>query len=484
MRQMLACLIALTLVSYSFGQESIQYSPTLNANSQPGDYFIVSQPENSSPVTIQHSGLAHPTTSSATQALPAGQIFDGSNTQSAVPQSVSAAERSQPLTDSEHQTHSYQRQHHDPLHHDSHTSPDSKFPRSWLLPNTQTRIQIGGYAKLDVIYDVNEIGNRFAFQTTSIPTTSDTGGRTTIHARQSRFFLETQTPTEALGDIKTYIETDFFGSGNTLRLRHAYAETKRLLVGQTWTSFMDIAAHPRTLDFEGPPGMAFRRQAQVRYKIPFSKQLLFALSLENPDSAVGFPGGGANLNRSPDFVAHSIFKSQRGHMQMAALVRDIGFRADAGPTAGLSQNETGYGFSISGSLKTIGKNNIRGQYAHGKGIGDYFLDLNGGGVLADGAADLAGNLQLLDVSGWFVALEHWWNLKLRSNFVYGNGRLDNIAGQAGTAFSNSEYVAVNLISSPIKSVDIGVEYLYGTQADFANNQGEANRLRFSTIWRF
>ena len=47
------------------------------------------------------------------------------------------------------------------------------------------------------------------------------------------------------------MEGDFYSSGDQFRLRHAYGEIGDLLVGQTWTTFTDVAAAPATLDFEG-----------------------------------------------------------------------------------------------------------------------------------------------------------------------------------------------------------------------------------------
>ena len=43
---------------------------------------------------------------------------------------------------------------------------------------------------------------------------------------------------------------------------------------------MDPSANPYTLDFEGPPGMVFRRQAQLRYKLPLTDELKMALAVE------------------------------------------------------------------------------------------------------------------------------------------------------------------------------------------------------------
>ena len=65
--------------------------------------------------------------------------------------------------------------------------------------------------------------------------------------------------------VRIFVEGDFFENDSSYRLRHAYGEIGSLLVGQTWTTFTDVAAAPSTLDFEGSVSNVNRRQAMVRW---------------------------------------------------------------------------------------------------------------------------------------------------------------------------------------------------------------------------
>jgi hypothetical protein len=93
-----------------------------------------------------------------------------------------------------------------------------------------------------------------------------------MHAKQTRLGLFTNTTTD-YGKFNTRIETDFYGSGGNqtasnsygLRLRRAYGELGNLLVGQEWSTFIDLASYPETIDFGGPAGSLFVRQAQIRW---------------------------------------------------------------------------------------------------------------------------------------------------------------------------------------------------------------------------
>lgn len=189
----------------------------------------------------------------------------------------------------------------------------------FIFPNTDTRVLIGGYAKADFIYDFDEgLGDFLVQEAISV---SDDGDETNFraHARQSRLFLRTFTPSD-YGEVRTHIEGDFFGSGGNeafsnstgFRLRHAYGEVGPVLAGQFWTLFMPIESYPGTVDFQGPAGIPFIRQAQLRYTADLGDGLKLAGSLENSEfngrtSAGVFgeslgSGVEARLDKAPDAV--------------------------------------------------------------------------------------------------------------------------------------------------------------------------------------
>jgi len=89
--------------------------------------------------------------------------------------------------------------------------------------------------------------------------------------------------------VRFYAEADLFGSSATTpRLRHAYAQARNLLIGQTFTNFMDPDACPDTLDFQGPNGMVNIRNPQFRYGFALTSKTTLHISLEKPSSDVIF----------------------------------------------------------------------------------------------------------------------------------------------------------------------------------------------------
>ena len=200
------------------------------------------------------------------------------------------------------------------------------FPRSFVIPGTNTSLRIGGEVRLSIDYflsgggnnvnglPTNTIGNGGVLETTPL----DIHGQMVpglgvapvdfnhsrshfflFSPRESRLHFETRTPTE-WGEAATVFEFDFLGGvasaadpaqvANSLipRLRHAYATLGPFQIGQTYTWLFDIESHTETLDFGGEPSLGPDRQPHVRYtgQIPYIGGASFAIELDQPDTDV------------------------------------------------------------------------------------------------------------------------------------------------------------------------------------------------------
>jgi hypothetical protein len=207
------------------------------------------------------------------------------------------------------------------------------FPRSFLIPGTNTSLAIGGYVKLDMAYwfsggtpNGNPAASDFGAGTVqSIPLDlhgtgplfgaplfnphSRGNGVFQMTARESRLRVETHTPT-AWGEADTVLEFDFYGcsaggadcdnlnhSTNPVvpRLRLAYGTLGGLIAGQNFVPVFDAAAHGELLDFGGTTGeigdFGYARAPQFGYtwKLPWSTT--FGAFLVDPDTEVWSPVG-------------------------------------------------------------------------------------------------------------------------------------------------------------------------------------------------
>jgi Porin subfamily/DcaP outer membrane protein len=209
------------------------------------------------------------------------------------------------------------------------------FPRSFLIPGTQTSIRVGGFTDNTFVYwfqgaQVNgtQITNTGANgQAQSAPLNvhansivpglltpgelipvqgeaSRANGIFNGSSLESRLFVETRTPTE-WGEARTYVQFDFAGCesdscngiqhvANPLvpRLLYAYGTLGNFLAGQANSNFSDPDAGGETIDFGGDVGQTgVVRIPQVRYTQPGPWGSAWSASLELPETDALTPAG-------------------------------------------------------------------------------------------------------------------------------------------------------------------------------------------------
>jgi|GEM_PF-2169888 hypothetical protein len=379
------------------------------------------------------------------------------------------------------------------------------FPGSFLAPGTNTSFRLRGFVRLSALYDLDPIDVRDAFVTNSIPVPQLQGENFNMSARISRFALETWTPTDwCQQTIHTFIEGDFFngpdqavgGGGNPFRLRHAFVDVGWFRFGQQNSVFMDGTNWPSLVDFQGPNSWTNQRQPLARMTVPLTERFFLATSVERPFSNIATNGLGNNVQDVPDFAAHLRFETDVGHLQVASLIRTLGFR----PTDGQVTRRDGYGVSGSAVLHPwailLGTNPVReespsgltrsrllGQVTWGPGVGRYINDLAGQNL--DGQVDpITGAFNTVEALGWNASYEHWFNACWLSNATFGSISTDSNPNQPGTSFDSSTYFAVSLWWIPIERLSLGAEYLWGDRENIDGQNAEANRLNALVQYNF
>ena len=386
----------------------------------------------------------------------------------------------------------------------SNTAYTKDFPGAWYLPGTTSAMKIGGYVNLTLIssFDPMLISDRFI--TGSIPPEGqDVKGakaRTDVTASQTRLNLEVRKQTSS-GPLRAFVEGDFEGDGDTLRLRHAFGQYRWMLAGKTWSTLMDVDSRPEEVDFEGINGEILLRQSQIRFFPRFGQNMSFKFAIENPHTDVvngtGLAGKRGDLVMSVDRLPLGDLGSWNS--RVGFILRDLeaqnvigGTPDDSIPTASV----TGWGVTTSGKKSLTwwgGDDFLLWQLTYGKGIGRYINDLAtiGGG---DAVFDEDGDLHALPVlAGYFSYQHRWpkdfWVLKkwpgvMRSNFTMSMVDIDNFNFQADRNYQSTLRASLNLIYQPAQDVRLGMELLWGQRKNKDDSKGTATQLQISARYDF
>ena len=228
----------------------------------------------------------------------------------------------------------------------------------------------------------------------------------TVNARPSRFNFDLRTPT-GVGHMRAFIEADFAGGNNSLRLRHAYGQWRRWIFGQTWSTFSDPEAEPDGIDFEGLNAIILFRQAMIRWTAAPAERIRVAFALEDPRPDIT---GADGVNQVPEIIFRARWEPTRGgHLQTAGLLRQI----HGAPPDRMNDvvGGFGWGFTFTGRLPSPvwgERDNIMFQHNLGAGIGRYISDLSAEGG-QDGVYDPEANeMRVLSAYSGYIGYEHWW----------------------------------------------------------------------------
>jgi hypothetical protein len=206
------------------------------------------------------------------------------------------------------------------------------------------------------------------------------------------------------------------------------------LIGQTWSTFMDLN-HLGELNAFGLHASTISvRQTQIRFTQPFNTGS-FMFSIENPED-------GDDDQDRPDLVARVNFKGEFGKVSLGVLSREL---SDG---AGNTSSETGY--SLTGHIPIFGKDDIKFQY-NNSNLGRYM-----GLATYPDTTGVSTSFTGFEATGFSIAYRHLWTPILRSTVMYSETKADDIP--VADAIESSKSTHINLIWSVNPKLLYGIEY--------------------------
>ncbi|QYJ85535.1 hypothetical protein K0I73_15220 [Shewanella mesophila] len=360
-----------------------------------------------------------------------------------------------------------------------------------------TDLKVGGYIKGMATFDSNGTvtapynGHLYSVYGTPIDGTANADtNHFNMTARESRVYLKTKTDSD-IGTISSHVEGDFFAdidsdgptwsNSHGFRIRHAYINIDRedssILVGQTWTAFMDFASSLPSMDFSSDPGNSFIRQAQVRYQYNLSPGQYLMASLENPAYGMANIGGtpiryvnldtngnGVHDARSeetlPDLVVKYFLAKGPVTISPRAVVRQF----DLG-----GQKSTGYGFALGASVKFGQGHKAVLNYTIGDGIGRYA----GLGFNAGAGIDNTGNIETLGYQSLTGGIMFALSPSIRWQVGAGYSEQDEDAFDSGTLTAMANKTAFSWHTNLYWDITKDLQFAVGTRFGDVENMGSA-----------
>lgn len=371
------------------------------------------------------------------------------------------------------------------------------------IAGAKPEFEFYGFIKGDIVYDFKRMEPAYAsvmrpsqilIRDENTPYYDD--GEIIFSMKPTRLGVNFTIPTSK-HTMEGKFEIDFYGVGTSAsqqlpRLRQAYVSYGSFLAGQAWSLFNDADVWPITMDFWGPSGILASRRPQLRWTPVNCGRNTFAVALEQPgaglDSGKG-PQYDPELDvrpRSvlPDLTAHYKISGEGGHVQVAGIVRSLGFEGSTTLPGDTDETDvvdsvTGWGGYLTGYWKTTDRGGLAAAFTYGEGISNYGND---GGVDVGPDDDL--HAVALPYLTWHLSYDAFWSERWSTSLGASQVIQDNSGGQLGDAFHTGTYTFINLVYYPEARLSYGLEFLWGELKTKDGSNNDDFRLDFAVKYAF
>ena len=378
-------------------------------------------------------------------------------------------------------------------------------PQADGFKSGDTTIKLGGFIKMvastsrfsDGEVATNSLGRDF-YLPQAIPTGNGKAQKVQdFSAKQSRFWLNMDSNVGGQS-VAGYVEVDFQTSpgtqgsqrttnGYNLALRRAWMKVGRVTIGQDWSTFQYTGALPESTDFVGATeGTVFIRQPLIRYSAPLGQGLTLHASLEQPESGtatLGSPSLTENGDdRVPDLAARLAYTGKAGEGSLALLARQV--RIDS---AGVGDSTFGWGVSAAGKiwLNPSRTSDLRAMVTYGHNASRYIgLNFAPDAVYVATTNTLESVNVIAALAAARIAIAPQWRINVMGSYQH----IDYANGLAATSLASYNKrawsAAANVFYSPVKHIDLGLEYRHGERELVSGANGALDRIEFAAKYSF
>jgi hypothetical protein len=359
-------------------------------------------------------------------------------------------------------------------------------PALGAAPDPSTRFSAGGFFKLhaqlgdhSASRDLRGDQELFIPQLALTPRPAADKNRTHVHARSSRLWLRLQQTDTRWGAVEAFAEADLLKNFDDYspRLRHAYVKAGRLLVGQSWSTFVNTQALA-DIDAGVAVGNSVTRLHLVRWSQPLRDDLQLQLALEKPVNRLHFSGSGNSgisvieRERPYDFALRLEALPDWGSVSFSGVWRELSVSSDRTvPT----DRQRVAAFSAAGRMDIGALDNLRFMFNYGDGLARHATL----GTFADAVVEADGSLEANTSYSTLLAYQHYWTPQWRSTFAFSTARSALPASAAATLTRSTQSSHLNLIWTPNQRWSLGLEYLQAWRKLKQGLDGELQRMQLT-----
>ncbi|WP_179994303.1 DcaP family trimeric outer membrane transporter [Acinetobacter sp. YH1901136] len=351
---------------------------------------------------------------------------------------------------------------------------------SSLKSKSGADVSIYGSIRGDANYIIKGADNDFNSAHTSKEEASD---KLRATGKVTRLGLDFNTP---VGDNKVggKVEVDFASGSDNLRIRHAYLTLNNWLFGQTTSNFLSNHA-PEMIDFATNIGGGTTRVPQVRYNYKLAPATELFVSAEEGNSSSQIYDAKEDkivssdvTYRAPVLTAKVTqgFADGKGLASARALVEH--YKSEAA-----NDDKTGWGAAVGTNYQVAEPLKVSADVSYVKGNSNYLYGNNS----AFYVNTVNGEIEQNETIGVQVGATYKFSPQLRSTLAYGALFADDGTDYARLNTGANEKVQqawINFIYSPVKPVDLGIEYINGERETFAGDKFSDDRVGFMARYSF
>lgn len=347
--------------------------------------------------------------------------------------------------------------------------PSAAAPKA-LSTKSDTEVKLYGFVRGDANYIIEGSAGDFS---DVAKTNGQTRDKLVATAKTTRLGLDFKTSVNG-AEVGGKLESDFAGTNDSFRIRQAYLTYENWLIGQTQSNFLSNHA-PFMIDFSTNVGGGTTRLPMVRYGFDLTPATQLFLAAEKPNSsAEDIKSSVPTLTAK---LAHN-FDDKKGNASARALV-------EVYKDEDTNKRKAGWGLAAGTTYQVIDPLKATLDVSYTKGVNGILYGTSANAAFVDDE----GNRNIEQNEIWAVQTGLTYSIlpNLKTSLGYGALFADKDSDYADlneAANKEVQQAWLNLVYSPVKPLEFGVEYVNGERKTFNNEKFKDNRIGLMSKYSF